>query len=212
MTDETTTVPADDELTPEQAEEELARLEQAVVDGEEVTIEQLSKAKERISFAGLLQRGREKREAARREKEKIELRARTKAEVAAKFAARADNSPTAAYNRAVQALEALVTAVEDNNKLLYTATLDLRRGGVGELGWDNQEPEGFDRANYARVEQGDNVTAVVVNGATYRKEVPGLWAEAVLKRVAEAHRLTTPGGAHVASKLGSDLPVALQRR
>jgi len=207
MSDTTNT---EQDLTPEQAEAELAQLEQTVVDGGDVTIDQLSKAKERISFARLIKQGRDARAAAKREQEALDLRAKTKTDVAAKFAARGSTDPTVAYQRAVAALEALVTAIEANNSLLSETAEAYSRGGVVPVGWDQQLLEGYDPSNFANVSHGNEVTAVTVGGKLYRKEHAGTWAQVALRKVARDHQMTTTGGTFLDSMLTRDTPAAIE--
>ena len=204
-----TTTP-EPEITPEQAEAELAQLEQAAIDGSDVTVEQLTAAKERISLLRLIKKGVDERAAAKAAQAAVDLRAKTKTDVAAKFAARGNTNPTVAYQRAVAALEALVTAIESNNSLLTDTAEEYSRGGVVPLSWDQQRPEGFDSRNYAAVAQGNDVPYVIVDGETYRKENAAQWAQVALRKVARDHNLSTPGGTFLDSMLTRDTPSAIE--
>jgi len=199
-----------DNATPEEAEADLAELEQAAIDGEDVTVEQLTAAKERIGLLRLIKKGIDDRAAAKAAKDAIDLRAKTKTDVAAKFAARGSTDPKVAYQRAVAALETLVTAIEANNSLLTDTAEEYSRGGVVPLSWDQHRAEGFDGRNYAQVAQGNDVPYVVVAGETYRKENPAQWAQVALRKVARDHNLSTPGGTHLESMLTRDTPAAIE--
>jgi hypothetical protein len=210
MTDTNNTT---DEITPEQAEAELATLEQQVIDGGDVTVADLTAAKERISFARLVRQGLEARAEKKRLKDADDLRAKTKADVTKRFTDGEYISPFDAYDAAVKALNALVVAIENNNVLLDHASYSLSSGGVVAVGWDGTRPADLDESNHSVVGQGNDVHLVKLAGVTYFKENAAVWAQAAVQEVAKDHNgLPIPYRTSIANALGSDRPPALKNR
>lgn len=208
----TTTTP--EEITPEQAAAELAQLEQQVIDGGDVTVADLEAARTKITWAGLIRQRNEKRAADKRAKDATELRAKTKADVAKKFAAGGEYvDPLVAYDEAVAALDRLAIVIKGNSAVLDDAYHEMSRGGVAVVGWDGGIPAEHDPANSARVAQGDQVTSLTSGGVTYNPENAALWVRAATHTVAEMHGgLSTPYGTSLESVLRGDRPSAITER
>jgi hypothetical protein len=211
MTDTNTTP---EEITPEQAEAELAQLEQKVIEGGDVTVADLEAARTKITWAGLMRQRNEKRAADKRAKNAAELLAKTKADVAKKFAAGGEYvDPLLAYDEAVAALDRLAIVIKGNAALLDDAFHEMSRGGVAVVGWDGAIPTDHDPANSARVAQGEQVLSLTSGGVTYSPENAGLWVRAATHAVAEMHGgLSTPYGSSLESVLRGDKPSAITER
>ncbi|TFD85004.1 hypothetical protein E3T61_18465 [Cryobacterium lactosi] len=206
-----TTTP--ESATPEAAEADLAQLEQQVIDGGDVTVADLTAAKERVSFARLVLKGVQDRAEAKRLKNADDLRAKTKVDVAKMFTGGQYVDPLVAYDEAVVALDRLAIVIKGNTALLDDAYHEMSRGGVAVVGWDGGIPAEHDPANSARVAQGDQVTSLTSDGITYIPQEPSLWVRAAAHKVAEMHGgLTIPYGPSLESVLRGDKPSAISAR
>jgi hypothetical protein len=210
MTDTSTTP---EEITPEQAEADLAALEQSVIDGADVNVADLVTARERFTLAGLIRKRNEKRDAAQALREADERREKTKAKVAAMFSGGQYLDPLVAYDQAVAALDNLAVAIGSNNELLTTAYRAFSAGGVVTTGWDGSTPDGHDDRNSARVAQGEQVEAVISDGVGYTPQNAALWLRAAVHTVAAKHGgLPIPYGSSLEAVVRGDKPAALVAR
>lgn len=206
-----TTTP--ESTTPEEAEADLAQLEQQVIDGGDVTVSDLTAAKERVSFARLVLKGIQDRAEAKRLKDADELRTKTKTKVAQMFTDGEYVDPLVAYDEAVAALDRLALVIKANTALLDDAYREMDRGGVAVVGWDGDQMPHHDPANYVHVAMGDTVTALVTGGVTYSPQEPALWVRAAAHKVAEMHGgLTIPYGPSLESVLRGDIPRVITER
>jgi hypothetical protein len=214
MAEKTTDQAEEAQMTPEDAEQQLADLEQKVIDGEDVAPADLVDAEVKIKHARLFQKGREARAEKQRQREADELREQTKKDVAKMFTAGPYEDPLIAYDQAVAALDRLVTVIDRNNKLLFDAYLALNAGDVAARGPRGDTSEKFDHGNHAFVRDGLDVAYVVLGGVTYQRENVPLWVRAAAWRVAETSGgLPLPHGAgHLSEALRGDRPVAITNR
>jgi hypothetical protein len=200
MTDEQTT-----DVTPEAAEADLARLEQAVVEGEAVTPEDLTKARERITFAQLVARGKAARAEAARRREAEQLREETKRRIAGRLAEREGSDADAAYREAVTALTKLVAAVRDDAQIITEAAREFDRAGVNGPNNDWTPSEGFDRENYPHYSFG-RLLALTSHGKQYTLQNP---AHRVMEAVSEVLIAEQVAGTPLRLNGGRDLRSAL---
>ncbi|MBB3158242.1 ribosomal protein L12E/L44/L45/RPP1/RPP2 [Microbacterium proteolyticum] len=165
MTEQNTT----DELDEETAVEQLRTLEQAAVDGQDVKPAQLAEARERLTLAGLIARGRAQRAAA------DEAAARSSAQAAAKVeAARiaADLTPFDDVRQQLStAIQAVLTAADDRNASVEQIRRVFDAAGLpAPAPWGQVDPmdvEGLDHQNYAWLVQGDILHHVMVDGQAH---------------------------------------------
>jgi hypothetical protein len=193
------------DITPEEAEAELARLEQDVIDGGDVTVTDLTAAKDRIGFARLMQKGREARAEKQREKEAADGRETAKAEVTALFEARKVDLDAYAIE-ATTALERYLEQLAGYNDFVVEAAEIMQRAGVvgpNRTLVNTLDEPGLDTSFFPTIEYGTVVAVrenrrehVVVHvGAEFRK---------LIHAVAEKHKLKTRGSADLAYKIGRD--------
>ncbi|TFC94045.1 hypothetical protein E3T28_15935 [Cryobacterium sinapicolor] len=208
-----TTTPQD--LTPEQAEADLATLEQAVVAGEAVTVEQLTQAKERISFVKLVQMGRDARAEAKRVS--AAAAARKAAKIEAKGIIEALPADVLAkFDAAVEAMQALIDVAKTHNEGINDVWRAFGTGGVAAVGWEGSTMPDHDAANFARVGQGEIVSSVTVDGQVYLPNEPAEWVQHAIVRVARANDgLTLPRGSGSIERFMGEtrfVPYALEQR
>ncbi|AZZ48010.1 hypothetical protein C5E02_01280 [Rathayibacter rathayi] len=198
------------DATPlEQAQADLDALEQRIRDGEGSPLE-LGAAQARVEVARLRDEGTRARQ--RADLARIRANQVRNAKLAALGQLHNRQNLPKAYDRAVEAFEDLVRAVEKHNAWIDDTAKALEAGGVPALGWDRKRPEGFDPATHATIEEGGIVSSVTIAGESSRREIPGLWARAAFKAVAIRRKLTDGHGALLERVLGKDIPDALRDR
>ncbi|RFA12640.1 hypothetical protein B7R21_09850 [Subtercola boreus] len=201
------------DLTPEDAEKAVEALEKAVIDGEDVTVTQLTEARERLSWAKLRRQGAERKAETQKARDAELLRGKTKREVADLFNSGGFFDPVDAYDEAVAALERLGQVIESNKALLNVASTEFSRGGVpARSNWgEGTEPEHFDRANFAVMAQGNETMSITVDGVQYGQEHEGLWVRAAVQAVAQSRGgLPLPYGSNLQEIVRGDLPATLR--
>lgn len=198
--------------TPEEA---LAALEEAVINGEEVSASQLAEAREGVRIEALRAEGERNRSTLAALREGVELRERTKAEVARMFADVPDLPDLLElYDAAVAALQVLADGVAGHNARIQAAGTLLLAGGVPCMSWDGQLPDEWDSQNWAHVGQGNEVSSITSSGVAFRKEVPALWVRAAVQSVAEdsPDGLRLPYGGLLREQLRGDKPDTIRHR
>lgn len=197
-------------LTPE---EELAALEQTAIDGGDVTPAQMTEAREKISLFKLAAKGIADRLELKRQKEADQLRAKTKAEVALVFTAGDYVDPLVAYDEAVAALSRLADVVKRNNTMIEEASNQLSRGGVTPFFRWGTMPEDIDRANFASIDQGNDVVYVTLGGVAYTSENASIWVRAAVQDAAQQHGgLSLPQSSDLAELFRGNRPGSLKNR
>lgn len=193
----------------QKAEAALDAVERDVRDGN-ASPTALGAAQARVAHARLRDQGI--RDQQRADRARIRADRRRDAKLAALGQLRNRQDLPKAYDRAVEAFEDLVRAVEKHNRWIDDTAKALEAGGVPALGWDRKRPEGFDPATHATIEEGGIVSSVTIAGESSRREIPGLWARAAFKAVAIRRKLTDGHGALLERVLGKDVPDALRDR
>ncbi|TFC03638.1 hypothetical protein [Cryobacterium mannosilyticum] len=200
-------------ITPEEAAADLARLEQKAIDGGDVTVADLTAARERITLARLFHKGIEGRAQDKRMQEADQLRAKTKTDVAKWFTDGEYIDPLVAYDQAVAALEHLVKVIDRDGELLTEAYRAMDRGGIYMNGGDGQNHRDFDERNHAALGSG-TVGAVVLGGVMYsREQSAGDWVRAAALTVAKAHEgLPIRGLGRLDNIVEGQLPATIRNR
>lgn len=186
MTDNTTP----ETLTPEEAEAELARLEQDVVDGGDVTIADLTTAKERVSFARLIQKGREARAEKQREKEAAEGRASAKQEVLNLLST--PDGIEEAKQAAIDALNEVARLTQARNERVIEAAHIFSRAGLTQPDMNQINPldvPGIDPEFYATIGHGEAVISVTAGGRAHAVADAAAPLKAALRDAAASYQL-----------------------
>jgi hypothetical protein len=200
MTDQTTP-----DITPEQAEAELATLEQQVIDGGDVTMADLTAAKERISFAHLVRTRNEKRAAEKQAKEAEAAQKAAKAEVT-KLLSTSSTTIDDAKVAAKEALDLFIAQIEAHNKLVAQAGLIFDRAGLAQPNSTLVNPldEPDLDLNFYATSYGGVYSAVQADGVLHRPAHAGGEYRKLVYEVADEHNLQTRGSASLAYKIGRD--------
>lgn len=194
-----------EDLTPEQAEADLAKLEQSVIDGGAVTVDQITQAKERISFARLIRQGKESRAEKKILKEADEAREAAKAEVT-KLLTTSNRSIESIHAAAIEALDKFLSQLADHNALVESAGRILDRANVVHPNPGLMNPldaPGLDPDFYVN-SYGGAYNAVRANGVTFQLVHAGSEFRRLVFGVANVHKLTTRGNSNLAYKIGRD--------
>ncbi|ASD21484.1 hypothetical protein B7495_04755 [Cryobacterium sp. LW097] len=202
MTDTTTTP---EEITPEQAEAELARLEQQVIDGGDVTLADLEAARTKITWAGLIRQRHEKRAADKRAKDTADAQQAAKDEATALLAT-STASLESIHATASKALDKFLKQLAEHNELVESAGRILEAANVvhPDPGLVNPlDAPGLDPDFYV-TSYGGTRSGVRVNGVTLTPAHVGGEFRKLAYAVADAHGLKTRGNSDLAYKIGRD--------
>lgn len=188
-------------------------LEARAIAGEPVSPAELAAAREQERIDQLAEQGRQDRAARDAADAQAELVAQTKRSAATKLAGGAGAAILPAYDRAVDALTALMKAATDWNDRVRDAGLAFSDAGVPVRSIGYADPEDLDRANYAVMDQGMRVSYVVAGGTEHLTQTPALWVQAAIHDLAKAAGpLEIPGGRDLEKLLGSNVPDLIRNR
>jgi hypothetical protein len=187
----------------------LADLEARMIDGENVTVAELAEARAAVEHEQLAERGRQTRRARKAAEKAAEARAQAKIDAAALLTDHSTAAVLSKWDRARDAIEALLAEVDNHNDAIDQAARALVGAGVPGMGFNGEpqdSPADFDAANHAVIAQGGVFPQVVVDGARHAAQHPGMWVCALVGQVAKAHGdLPLPGGLTLVSRLGDTI-------
>lgn len=169
-------------VTPEA---DLAALEQRAIDGEPVTPEELTNARERVTLAGLFRKGQAARQEAAERLAAAERQQEAKNAAAALLAENNDLAERATAE-ILASVSALVSAVSERNSAIEEAARILERAGLPVP--DDSIPNildvaGIDLNNFVRWGHGMELQSITVAGISH---APARASQRVQRALSEA--------------------------